>query len=136
MKSDAEHGFGVIPMSELEKDLGDVLYSDASCIERWSDFSFTTPEGRNWGLFLGGMSIKKRLEAASVLVNKHDNARLKKTAGMILEIGGEPMIYGDNDALIAAWVALHELHGVPFTDEEREVLGLDSTSESEDGTEE
>jgi len=134
MKYDPERGFGMIPISELEKDLGDVLYSDACCIERWSDFSFTTSDGRTIGLFLDGMSIKKRLQAADVLVNRHDDARLKKTAGMILEIGGEPMIYGDNGVLISAWVSLHELHAVPLSEEECEGLGLDI--ESDDGTEE
>lgn len=103
----------------------DVVWDDAHTIERWSDYSFTTDDGRTFGVFANGNSrsdsIELRFRAVDAPVSPRAVEQLGKTAGFILEVGttDPPLIFGDEEALRTAWLGLHQEHGVPLSDLEQ-----------------
>lgn len=103
--------------------------NEAHAIEKWPDYKFSTEDGRTFGLFLWGDSILKRLEAASISVNRRDREgvkRVHKLAGFIMEIGTDhpPLIFDNIDCLYRAWAETHAAYGIEPTEEEFNELNL------------
>jgi hypothetical protein len=133
-------GFKKIASEELQKDFGDTLFSEGVKIADWPDYRFSTADDRVFGFFEDGESIGKRLSARNVLVNKYDRARLKETAGMIIQtVDGEaddPMVFRDEDSLSKMWLDLHRSHGVPLSEEELARFDIEPEGEADgDGDE-
>jgi hypothetical protein len=114
----------LVPMPELEN-LPFVLLREAATIAKFADYEMKTPDGRRYGLFWrGGEPLLHFLEAMEVLITKKDRRMLKEVEGMIVEVGSEdpPLIYGNFDFLMRAWISLHILYGVPESQEESELV--------------
>lgn len=116
----------------------DVIWHDAHTIERWSDYSFTTDDGRTFGVFANGNSLSNSIElrfrAVDALVAPHIVEQLGKVAGFILEVGttDPPLIFGDEEALRTAWLKLHEESNVLMNAEEQAFFDAYYASEEEE----
>ena len=108
-------------MAQWERE--DQLFWTLRVIACWPDLTFTSRDGRRFGLFWDGESILLRLEAKHELITPKEQERLPKMAGFILELSGdgnEPMVYADMHGLACAWIELHQLHGTKLTQDELE----------------
>ena len=101
---------------------GDALFYNAEAISSWSDYRFTTSDGREFGLFLENVApLLGRLKAAGVALTRKERENPPAIAGMILERdGAAPIIFADADAMISAWLDLHASFDIPIEEAEGE----------------
>jgi|SRR5580704_3011175 hypothetical protein len=127
-------GINWIASGELQKDFRDTLFSEGVRIADWPDYRFSTADDRVFGFSGDGESIGKRLSARDILVNKYDRARLKETAGMIIQtvngVPDDPMIFRDRESLVEMWFELHKSYGV--SPSEDELAGFDVEPDGDD----
>lgn len=95
-------------------------------ISKWPDFEFTTPEGRRFCYAADGESIFHRIRASSYLTKKQTEWLTFTVAGVILDSEDELIVFGDSAALETAWLEWHDAYNVPFTEDEREMFGVDA----------
>ena len=119
---------GIIDARELTAQLDSDPYNlvrELMVISDWPDYRFKSADGREWGLFLDGRSIESRMDAKNELLTRNARERLRQNvAGFILETSDEeaaPMVYGDADLLLSAWLALHGSFGVPLSADEKDL---------------
>ena len=97
-------------------------------IEKWSDYQFTSADGRTFALFLDGHSILHRLRAKDILINEADTEGIKQAesvAGMILGVGAinPPSVLLDSISLVTCWLECRRMNGmVPCDSEEYHVV--------------